>query len=157
MGFLLTRKTEVWEGPKLNLDFCLKILGIQQANYVLQMSPFLCSFIKENHLNGVQLWRDAGRSVQVIDDVISQKGGSVNTLDLVPLIHKLRVIKSKSEQELMRRSCAIIAQAGIETMKVRASLKNNMRNNLLHLFQVRYQNQWCANPSCGLVSNTTVE
>ncbi len=94
------------------------MLGIQQSNHVSQMAPFLCSFIKENHLSGVQIWRDAGRSVQVIDDVISQKGGSINTQDLVPLIHNLRVIKSKSEQELMRRSCSIIAQAGIETMKV---------------------------------------
>lgn len=82
------------------------------------MTPFLCSFIKENQLSGVQIWRDPGRSYQVMDDVMSKQGGAVTSLDLVPLIHSLRVIKSKSEQELMRRSCSIIADAAIETMKV---------------------------------------
>ena len=110
---------EIWEGPKLNLDFCLNILGIEQANYDSQIAPFVCSIIKQNHLNGVQIWRDPGRSFRIIDDVITQKGGSITTLDYVPLIHNLRVIKSKSEQELMRRSCSIIAEATIETMKVR--------------------------------------
>ncbi|XP_046440960.1 xaa-Pro aminopeptidase 3-like [Daphnia pulex] len=109
--------TEVWEGPKLDLDFCVNILGIEQANYDSQIAPFVCSYIKQNHLNGVQIWRDHGRSFRIIDDVITQKGGSIATLDYVPLIHNLRVIKSKSEQELMRRSCSIIAEATIETMK----------------------------------------
>ena len=111
-------QTEVWEGPKVDLDFCLNILGIEQANYFSQIAPFVCSHIKQNHLNGVQIWRDPGRSFRIIDDVITQQGGSITTLDYVPLIHLLRVIKSKSEQELMRRSCSIIADAAIETMKV---------------------------------------
>lgn len=108
----------MWEGPKLNTDFTLNGLGIESVHSFNQLAPFLCSFIKENRVSGVQLWRDAGRSFSVIDDVISQQGGSVKTLDLIPLIHRLRVIKSKSEQELMRRSCSIITDAALKTMKV---------------------------------------
>lgn len=78
----------------------------------------MCSFLKQNQLTGVQIWRDPGRSFQIVDDVISQTSGSITALDIVPLLHSLRVIKSKSEQELMRRSCSIIASATIETMKV---------------------------------------
>lgn len=108
----------MWEGPKADLEFCLNILGIEQANYFSQIAPFMCSFIKQNHLSGVHIWRDPGRSFQIVDDVISQKSGSIIARDIVPLLHSLRVIKSKSEQELMRRSCSIIASATIETMKV---------------------------------------
>lgn len=112
----------MWEGPKLSLDFCLNVLGIQQANLLSQMAPFLSSFIKENMRSGVQVWRDPGRSFHMMDDLLSKNGSAVASLDLVPLIHNLRVIKSKSEQELMRRTCSIIADAAIETMKVRQNL-----------------------------------
>ena len=108
----------MWEGPKVDLDFCLNILGIEQANYFSHIAPFVSCFVKQNHVNGVQIWRDPGRPFHIIDDVITQKSGSITTLDYVSLIHNLRVIKSKSEQELMRRSCSIIAEATIETMKV---------------------------------------
>ncbi|KAI9562058.1 hypothetical protein GHT06_013023 [Daphnia sinensis] len=110
--------TEMWEGPKADLEFCLNVLGIEQANYFSHIAPFMCSFIKQNHLSGVQIWRDPGRSFQIVDDVISQKTGSIIARDIVPLLHNLRVIKSKSEQELMRKSCSIIASATIETMKM---------------------------------------
>lgn len=106
----------------MNLDFCLNVLGIQQANLLSQMAPFLSSFIKENLRSGVQLWRDPGRSFHMMEDLLSKNGSAVASLDMVPLIHHLRVIKSRSEQELMRRTCSIIADAAIETMKVRRNI-----------------------------------
>lgn len=108
----------MWEGPKLDLDFILSYLGIQQANYIAHLSSFLSAFIADNHLSGVQIWRDSSQSCKTLDDVITKQSGSVNVLDLVPIIHQLRLIKSPAEQQLMRRSCDIIAKAGIETMKV---------------------------------------
>lgn len=108
----------MWEGPKLDLDFCLNALGIEQADHSSRITPFLSSFIKQNLVNGVQVWRDRGRECLLLDDVFAKAGGSIARGDLVPLIHKLRVIKSASEQELMRRSCSVIAKSAIETMKV---------------------------------------
>ena len=93
-------------------------MGIQQADYTTHISPFLTAFLAENQRSGVQIWRDSSQPCKPLDDVMSKQSGSVKTLDLAPIIHQLRLIKSPAEQQLMRRSCDIIAQAGIETMKV---------------------------------------
>jgi len=110
-------QVETWEGPKLNLDFCINFLGIQQANYTSHLPSFITSFARE-HKFGFQIWKDVSRPFRVLDDVISQIGGSIPTLDLLPVLHHLRVVKSKCEQELMRKSCSIISDAVVETMKV---------------------------------------
>ncbi len=108
----------MWEGPKLSFDFCSKFLGIDKIDYVSHLGSFLSSFMSENNMSGVQIWRDAGRLCPIVDDVMSHKGGSSLAVDVIPVLHHLRLIKSKAEQELMRRSCNIIADAVIETMKV---------------------------------------
>lgn len=120
-GYLLILallQTEVWEGPKLSFGFCSSFLGIQKADYVSHLGTFLSAFISENSVSGVQVWHDAGHSGSIVNDVFSQRSGSITPMDLLPVLHQLRLIKSKAEQELMRNSCAIIASAVIETMKV---------------------------------------
>ena len=111
-------QTEVWEGPKVDTEFCLSFLGIPNANEISYLPAFLSSFIKEHNFSGVQIWRDSVRHSSVIDDVISQNVGSYSLVDIVPMIHQQRLIKSSAEQALMRKSCEIIASSVQETMKV---------------------------------------
>ena len=108
----------MWEGPKLNFEFSSNFLGIEKGDYMTHLPGFLTSFINEHKLSGVNIWRDVSRASRIIDDVMSHAGGSTASLDLTPTLHHLRLIKSKAEQELMRRSCSIIAKSVIETMKV---------------------------------------
>lgn len=102
----------------MDLDFCINFLGIQQANYTSHLPSFVTSFVREHKLAGVQIWKDVSRPFRILDDVISQIGGSIPTLDLITVVQHLRVVKSKNEQELMRRSSSIISEAVVETMKV---------------------------------------
>lgn len=108
----------MWEGPKTDLEFTYNFLGIQQANYTAHLASFLSAFIADNKKTGVQIWRDSSQSCQALDDIVRKQNGSISVLDIVPIIHQLRLIKSPAEQQLMRKSCEIIAKAGIETIKV---------------------------------------
>lgn len=126
--FIASVQTEVWEGPKLNFDFCSTFLGIEKGEYVSHLPSFLTSFINENKMSGIQIWRDTNRPSRIVEDVMSHTGGSIASLDVTPILHHARLIKSEAEQELMRRSCSIIANSVIKTMKVRLLISGAICN-----------------------------
>ena len=137
-------------------EFCLSFLGIEQANYVSNFTHFLSSVHNENRLNGVQIWRDPGLLCSVVDGAINQmQGVSFPVLDLIPVIHQIRVLKSKAEQELMRRSCSIASSSMLETMKV-DNVYNKLffKNHILPFLKFRLLNQISVNLSYGLQWNT---
>lgn len=107
---------EMWEGPKLNQPFCQGFLGIQDADCVSEFSSFFSSLGKENQLNGIQIWRDFDNNCPLVINTIKEASSQV--MDVVPILHYLRVYKSKAEQELMRKTCIIASNAMQETMKV---------------------------------------
>jgi len=107
---------EMWEGPKLDQLFCQSFLGIQHANFVSEFAPFFSSLGTENQLNGIQVWRDFDNSCPIVVDTIKKTTSQVK--DIVPILHYLRVYKSKAEQELMRKTCIIASNAVQQTMKV---------------------------------------
>ena len=110
----------MWEGPKLNEPFCQSFLGIQYANYISEFGSFFSSLIKENRSNGIQIWRDFDNTCPLVIDTINEASSQV--MDVIPILHCLRVYKSKAEQELMRKTCIIASNAVQETMKVAFSI-----------------------------------
>jgi len=109
------KNVEMWEGPKLNEPFCQSFLGIQYANYISEFGSFFSSLIKENRSNGIQIWRDFDNTCPLVIDTIKEASSQV--MDVIPILHCLRVYKSKAEQELMRKTCIIASNAVQETMK----------------------------------------
>jgi len=112
------KNVEMWEGPKLDETFCRSFLGIQRADHVSEFASFFSSFVKDSQPSGVQIWRDLDNSCPLVVDAVNQHGASSHLKDIIPIIHNMRVYKSKAEQELMRETCIIASNAVKETMKI---------------------------------------
>lgn len=96
---------------------CLNLLGVSNANNLSNLSHYLSRFFAENSRNGVHIWKDPNRAFEDVERALGQAvSGSAS--DLAMVTHQLRLYKSKSEQELMKKSCSIICSSVIETIAV---------------------------------------
>ncbi|XP_035208838.1 xaa-Pro aminopeptidase 3-like [Stegodyphus dumicola] len=109
-----------WEGLKMDLNNTKKFLGIDRTMYVDDIENFLQSFAESN--NKFVLWYDyLSLPFKPIHDIMRDFMAHYNTHFSLEsprkLLHQLRVIKSSSEAELMRKTCKIAAESMREVMQ----------------------------------------
>uniref|UniRef100_A0A182Q3P5 Aminopeptidase P N-terminal domain-containing protein n=1 Tax=Anopheles farauti TaxID=69004 RepID=A0A182Q3P5_9DIPT len=108
------RHAEMWDGPRTGVELAPDVYGVEDAQDVSTLKDYLtrCSFA---HPNAVFWYDEQGSDLRdvskAVRDVTNGQSRSPNEL-----IQRLRVIKSDSECELMRKTCEIASHAINRTM-----------------------------------------
>ena len=103
----------IWEGAKLTKEGALKTAGIKTVYWLNELEGKLDELIRK--CNGVYLNKNihsrSASDVETRDDrfrkMIENKFSTKTVLEVAPIMHKLRVIKSEFELQLMQNSCDI--------------------------------------------------
>ncbi|XP_063983460.1 xaa-Pro aminopeptidase 3-like isoform X1 [Diachasmimorpha longicaudata] len=115
-------KTELWDGPRTGAESASEFFGVDRSYPVSDLELFITSFLKE-HQNDCNLWYENKEIIQTevhrkIAQVIKTTGYNIkNVFSPKTLFHKIRLIKSTSEVELMRESCRIGSKAIARTIQ----------------------------------------
>lgn len=103
----------IWEGAKLTKEQALRTSGISSVYWLSDMEENLKKLI--NKSNGVYINRNihsrSASEVQTRDDrfrnMITKKFSVKEILEVAPIMHELRAIKSSTEITLMQNACNI--------------------------------------------------
>lgn len=103
----------IWEGAKLTKEQALRTSGVSSVYWLSEMEDKLKKLI--NKSNGVYLNKNihsrSASEVQTRDDrfrnMITKKFSVKEILEVAPIMHELRSIKSSTEIDLMQNACNI--------------------------------------------------
>ncbi|XP_076387021.1 xaa-Pro aminopeptidase 3 [Megachile rotundata] len=112
--------SKLWDGPRIGVERAPKMFGVDSALPVTELDRFLLSIVKENKKNTI--WYD---NIDIVQSRLHKKlcelmklTNNQSFVSPMNIIHKIRLIKSKSEIDLMKRSCKIISTAISKTIEV---------------------------------------
>ena len=112
--------SELWDGPRSGVERAPKMFGIDLALPITEFEQFFISFMKENKKNTI--WYD---NIDIVQSNLHRKlcelvkfTNSQKFISPTNIIHKIRLIKSQSEIDLMKKSCEIISAAISKTIEV---------------------------------------
>ncbi len=117
----ISAKEERWEGQQLRYDEAADVFGVDQAIYMEDFEQFLASQLNSSD-GKTTLWYDYLNPThsEVHRSVMRFIEGSTKVRQPIQsprqIIHQQRVIKSKQEIEVMRRTCQVGAEALTEAM-----------------------------------------
>ncbi len=135
----------IWEGEKLTKEQAYAISGIKTVYWLSQLDAKLDEVAAETeniYLNKNMHSRSASQ-VQTCDDrfriTISKKYPKKEVLEVAPIMHELRPIKSKTEIELMQEACDItekglrrilpLIKPGVMQYEIEAELMHEFLSN----------------------------
>ncbi|XP_059617240.1 xaa-Pro aminopeptidase 3 [Phlebotomus argentipes] len=107
------KHAEMWNGTRTGPEMGVEVFGVDESHDTKHLMDYLTKFSKENR--SCVLWGDRSalqeqpevlNSVSMLSEQIEKPLEPVTSL-----IHRLRLIKSSAEVELMRRTCQIASKA----------------------------------------------
>ncbi|KAF5276102.1 hypothetical protein FQR65_LT16488 [Abscondita terminalis] len=105
--------SELWDGPRTDFEDAPELFGVDLGLPFLELENYLVLFMKKN--SEALLWYDFLSPVQkqvdhIMNNFLNKK---INKMWESPtqFIHKLRLIKSSAEIQLMQKSCDIASDA----------------------------------------------
>ena len=135
----------IWEGEKISKEQAYAISGIQTVYWLSQLDAKLDEMAteKENIYLNKNMHSRSASQVQTCDDrfriTISKKFPEKKILEVAPILHELRPIKSKIEIELMQKACNItekglrrilpLIKPGIMQYEIEAELMHEFLSN----------------------------
>lgn len=122
-SLFLTQRDEhsqLWDGPTTRIEIAPKIFGMDAAFSVTEFEQFFTSFMNENKKSVI--WCDTVDIAQSnlhkkLCELVKTTGGQM-LISPTNIMHKIRLIKSQSEIDLMRKSCEIISTAISKTIEI---------------------------------------
>lgn len=111
-------RSELWDGPRTGVDAAKNLFDIDESFEFSDFELFITSFINNNK-NNCTIWYD---NKNIISQDIHKKLNQIikkTNIILSPetLFHQLRIIKSSSEINLMKKSCEIASNAISKTIE----------------------------------------
>lgn len=104
---------ELWDGLRTGSLKALELTCVDET----YDNDGLFNFLKKNVSKSVILYDYTDR-VDYINGIIRRQVDKSTTKPINHHIHKLRLVKSESEIQLMRKSCQIASEMFVETMKI---------------------------------------
>ncbi|XP_043504584.1 xaa-Pro aminopeptidase 3-like [Polistes fuscatus] len=111
--------SELWEGPRTGVEAAPDLFGVNKALPVTEFERFFCCFINE-HKNSI-IWYD---DINILQTELHSKLNELIKISSTKkfispkrLFHKVRSIKSRSEINLMQKSCDIASMAIKKTIQ----------------------------------------
>jgi len=107
-----TVQEERWEGSRIGFGECVRFLGVDEAAPLQSLESYVSDYISRKAR--VSLWADpapCSPTSSLLEGVLRERSRLGGVDSPRPAIHTLRSVKSPAEQELMRRSCQVGAEA----------------------------------------------
>lgn len=101
---------ELWDGPRTGVELAPHVFGVDQAVNVAELKGYLTKY-SFAHPSALVWFDENGCDLGDVQKIVTDVGKSGVLRSPVGLIHKLRLIKSPTEMELMRRTCQIASAA----------------------------------------------
>ncbi|KZC07833.1 putative Xaa-Pro aminopeptidase 3 [Dufourea novaeangliae] len=112
--------SELWDGPRTGVEDALRLFGVDLALPVTEFEQFFISFINENKTSII--WYE---NMDIVQPNLHTKlhklikaASSQKFISPTNIIHKIRLIKSQSEIDLMKESCKIVSAAISRTIEI---------------------------------------
>ena len=154
----------IWEGAKLTKERAYIISAIKTVFWISQLEAKLDEIITENehiYLNK-NLHKRNTSQVETRDDrfrkEITKKYPKKNLLEIAPIMHELRPIKSKIEVGLMQKACDI-TEKGLRRILPRIKpgiMENEIEAELIHEFLINKSNGFAYQPIVGSGINSCI-
>ncbi|KAB0796354.1 hypothetical protein PPYR_10415 [Photinus pyralis] len=110
--------SELWDGPRTSCEDCINLFGVEQALPITELGKYLECYMKSN--GRAMLWYDFLAPIQkTVDSVMKEfLDEKFNKMWESPImfVHRLRLIKSHAEIQLMQKSCDIAAESIANTI-----------------------------------------
>lgn len=111
-------QSELWNGIRTGVEAAVPLFGVDEALPVTDFERFCSSFVNENRKSSI--WYDSGNIIQPelhkkLTYFLKSTEQKVFTCPRT-LFHEMRLIKSKTEIELMQRSCDIASDAIVKAI-----------------------------------------
>ncbi|CAL7948080.1 unnamed protein product [Xylocopa violacea] len=112
--------SELWDGPRTGIELAPKMFGVNAALPLTEFEQFFISFVNENKKSVI--WYesvDASRSNlhRKLCELIKVTSNQM-LVSPASVMHNIRLIKSQSEIDLMKKSCEIISDAISKTIEI---------------------------------------
>lgn len=112
--------SELWDGPRTGVEASVPLFGVEQSLPVEEFERFFVSFVNENKRS--MIWYDSANVIQSelhrkLTHLIKIADNQMFTCPK-PMIHQMRLIKSKAEIDLMQKSCDIASDAISKTISI---------------------------------------
>ena len=133
------RDEEVWNGLRLGLEAAPAALGVDEAHPIADLWTKLPELLKGYERIVYRSALDEGRD-RSVHGVLAKLRAQVRSelplpfemIDPAALLHELRLFKTPAELELMRKACAITAEAHLAAMReTRPGMRENEIDALL--------------------------
>lgn len=109
---------ELWDGARTGFENAIDFFGVDEAYPLTAFNKFVEDYVSKSKSTNV--WYDELANIQTnVTDTLKKCStmGSIHLQSPTQYLHELRVIKSPSEAELMRKTCQIAAKAINLTMQ----------------------------------------
>lgn len=112
--------SELWDGPRTSVEMATQIFGTDHALPLTEIERFLTSLIQEDRKS--ILWYDHADVLQpILHKKLCQLIKMTDTQIFASpknLFHRIRLIKSDCEIDLMRQSCQIASDSIVKTIQI---------------------------------------
>lgn len=109
---------ELWDGPRTGVQHSIDFFGVDDAHPLASFHKVIGGLLRDGESSTCWYDQEAAIRPELQSEIVRGIRPSSGQLESPTLfLHQLRVIKSASEIELMRRACEIASQAVNVTMK----------------------------------------
>ncbi|MBW4510791.1 MAG: aminopeptidase P N-terminal domain-containing protein [Scytonematopsis contorta HA4267-MV1] len=140
------REKEVWSGYRCGVDAAKEIYGADEAYPISELDEKLPQYIEKADRIYYRLGRDKTFNDKVINHwqrlmrTYPKRGTGPTALeDTAPILHSMRLVKSKTELEMMRKAADIAVEAHNHAMKFVAPgrYEYEVQAEMEHIFRMR--------------------
>uniref|UniRef100_T1INK1 Aminopeptidase P N-terminal domain-containing protein n=1 Tax=Strigamia maritima TaxID=126957 RepID=T1INK1_STRMM len=126
-------ETELWDGPRSGVDGALNLLGVDESQEINSLETYLVKFheSKKRYVLWYDFYNSPNPRIHEIMRKFVDKSFKISCESPRPLLQSLRLIKSNSEIELMKKSCEIASDAFIRVMRF-SNEREECNENDLH-------------------------
>ncbi|XP_055617232.1 xaa-Pro aminopeptidase 3 [Toxorhynchites rutilus septentrionalis] len=107
---------ELWDGPRTGVELTPQVFGVDQAANVIDLKAHLLKY-SFAHPSAVFWFDEHCCNLEDVRKIIGDVRKSSLLQSPTGLVHKLRVVKSAAEIELMRKTCTIASEAINRTIR----------------------------------------
>lgn len=107
---------ELWDGPRTGVELAPHVFGVDDAVNVNELKNYLTKY-SFAHPHGLVWFDEKECDSEDVRKIVSDVNRSEVVRSPLGLIHRLRLVKTPAERELMRRTCQIASAAINRTMQ----------------------------------------
>ncbi|XP_012288232.1 probable Xaa-Pro aminopeptidase 3 isoform X2 [Orussus abietinus] len=125
--------SELWDGPRTGVEAAAEMFGVDEALPTTEFELYLVSLLSKHRNCG--MWYDSTEIVQpeLHKKLQELRNTSIKTFESPKtIIHRIRLIKSESEIQIIQKSCEVASAAIAKTIQMSKPGMRGKNANIIH-------------------------